>query len=86
MCVELIAFVGKSVVIFNILLVHIEDLLEREQVFTGMAVDEVTGRVFLSSPKVSGRVAALSYFNILPSNRVAKLYPFPEYNSPPEVN
>lgn len=56
---------------------------DNDQVFTGLAYDSLSGRVFLSSPKVSGRQVAVSYFRIedyTPGSQ-PRLMPFPYFES-----
>lgn len=61
---------------------------DNDQVFTGLAYDSVSGRIFLSSPKVSGRPAAVTYFRIedyKPGSQ-PRLIPFPHFESGPRVS
>lgn len=62
--------------------------IDSDQVFTGMAYDPHSGIVFLSSPKVSGRRAAVSFFRVdqyKPGSN-PKLTAYPQFTSEPEVS
>ena len=62
--------------------------LDKDQVFTGMAYDPYSGMVFLSSPKVSGRRAAISFFNVnkYQPGSVPMLMPFPKFTKEAKVS
>lgn len=62
--------------------------IDSDQVFTGMAYDPYSGVVFLSSPKVSGRRAAVSFFMVdqYKPGSIPKLTAFPKFTSEPIVS
>lgn len=62
--------------------------IDRDQVFTGMAYDPYTGAIFLSSPKLSGRRVAVSFFNVnkFQPGSLPMLTPFPKFTSEPQVS
>lgn len=55
---------------------------DRDQIFTGMAYDPHTGVIFLSSPKVTGRRAAVSFFRVddFRPGSEPKLTAFPKFS------
>lgn len=62
--------------------------VDSDQVFTGMAYDPYTGVMFLSSPKVTGRRVAVSFFRVdkFGPGSLPALTPFPYHTSGPIVS